>query len=452
MARAQATMEVFAHFCSASGIEPGDVLAVATSAIRDASNSAAFLERAQAASGLRVRVLSGEEEARYGYLAAVNSTTLADGVMLDIGGGSMQLVHVVGPPFARARLLAPGRGAHERALPARRRPGQAQAGPRARAATSRPSSSARRGWSAAARGWSASAGRSATSRRPPSATSRCPRPGVQGYVDHARGARPPGRGARRRARPAERAKFPGIKPSRGDIILGGAIVVQTVMEVGGFEGLEVTEAGLREGVFFEHHLGGDPPLFDDVRRASVVNLAAQYEMDPERNPHVAHVAQLALGLFDELAAAGRARRRPGRARAAVGRGAAARHRHDRRLRRPPQALALPRPQRRPARLRAARARAHRPGGALPPQGHAVAGAVRPAGGQGRRGAPEPHVGAACGWPRTSSARATSSCARPTSPSTTARCASSSTPTATTASRAGPPGARSSSSRAPSTVS
>jgi exopolyphosphatase/guanosine-5'-triphosphate,3'-diphosphate pyrophosphatase len=96
MARAQATMEVFAHFCAASGIEPDAVDAVATSAIRDATNSAAFLERAQAASGLRVRVLSSEEEARYGYLAAVNSTMLADGVMLDLGGGSMQLVHVVG--------------------------------------------------------------------------------------------------------------------------------------------------------------------------------------------------------------------------------------------------------------------------------------------------------------------------------------------------------------------
>ena len=104
--------------------------------------------------------------------------------------------------------------------------------------------------------------------------------------------------------PADRARFPGVKPSRGDIILGGAIVVQTVMEVGGFEGLEVTEAGLREGVFFEHHLGGEPPLFDDVRRASVVNLAAQYRMDPEHSPHTAHVAHLALGLFDELAAAG----------------------------------------------------------------------------------------------------------------------------------------------------
>src|SRR4051812_40729519 len=94
MARAQATMEVFAHFCAASGLEANEVDSVATSAIRDATNARAFLDRAEAASGLKVRVLSKEEEARYGYLAAVNSTTLSDGVMLDLGGGSMQLVRV----------------------------------------------------------------------------------------------------------------------------------------------------------------------------------------------------------------------------------------------------------------------------------------------------------------------------------------------------------------------
>src|SRR5947208_10735062 len=70
MARAQATMEVFAHFCAADGLDlRHEVDAVATSAIRDATNAGDFLERAQAASGLRVRVLSKEEEARYGYLA-----------------------------------------------------------------------------------------------------------------------------------------------------------------------------------------------------------------------------------------------------------------------------------------------------------------------------------------------------------------------------------------------
>src|SRR3954465_10652415 len=94
MGRARAAMEVFPPFCAPSGLGPDEVDAVATSAIRDATNARAFLDRAEAASGLKVRVLSKEEEARYGFLAAVNSTTLSDGLMLDIGGGSMQLVHV----------------------------------------------------------------------------------------------------------------------------------------------------------------------------------------------------------------------------------------------------------------------------------------------------------------------------------------------------------------------
>src|SRR6195952_4228764 len=88
IARGLATAEVFAHFCEATGITEID--AVATSAIRDATNAHDFLDHA----ALPVRVLSKEEEARMGYLAAVNSTTLADGAVLDLGGGSMQLVRV----------------------------------------------------------------------------------------------------------------------------------------------------------------------------------------------------------------------------------------------------------------------------------------------------------------------------------------------------------------------
>jgi exopolyphosphatase/guanosine-5'-triphosphate,3'-diphosphate pyrophosphatase len=73
-----------------------------------------------------------------------------------------------------------------------------------------------------------------------------------------------------------------------------------VLDAGEFEGVEVTEAGLREGVFFARWL--DPEeLFDDVRRQSVLNLAGLYHVD---HAHTEHVARLALGLFDELARAG----------------------------------------------------------------------------------------------------------------------------------------------------
>jgi exopolyphosphatase/guanosine-5'-triphosphate,3'-diphosphate pyrophosphatase len=221
--------------------------------------------------------------------------------MLDIGGGSMQLVHLVG---RHARELDSWQLGAVR-MSERFLPGDGPAKPKQiRELVGYVTGSLERApWLSHC--GSRLVGIGGTIRNLAAAAQRdlgVPEAGVQGYVIAREELdRLVDELASRTT--AERAKFPGIKPSRGDIILGGAIVVQTVMEVGGFETLEVTEAGLREGVFFERYLG-DPPRFDDVRRASVVNLAAQYGMDPEHSPHTAHVAQLALGLFDELAAAG----------------------------------------------------------------------------------------------------------------------------------------------------
>jgi exopolyphosphatase/guanosine-5'-triphosphate,3'-diphosphate pyrophosphatase len=304
MTRAQATMEVFAHFAQASGLRPDEVDAVATSAIRDATNASDFLGRAEESSGLYVRVLSREEEARYGYLAAVNSTTLADGVMLDLGGGSMQLVHVqsrhareleswpLGAVRMTERFLAEDKPAKPRQLRDLR---QFVSGALASAPWLKRSGDHVVGIGGTVRNLGAAAQRKAG----------IPEFGVQGYV-LTRAALGDLVGELADLPPSERGRVPGIKESRADLILAGALVVQTVLEEGGFEAIEVTEAGLREGVFFERHLArnGDPPLFDDVRRATVVNLAAQYGMDPRRNPHTEHVAKLALELFDELAAAG----------------------------------------------------------------------------------------------------------------------------------------------------
>jgi exopolyphosphatase / guanosine-5'-triphosphate,3'-diphosphate pyrophosphatase len=84
------------------------------------------------------------------------------------------------------------------------------------------------------------------------------------------------------------------------VILGGALVLVSAMEAGGFETIEVTEAGLREGIFFERLLG-ERELFLDVRQESVENLAHRFYTDIE---HVHHVATLSLAMFDGLKAAG----------------------------------------------------------------------------------------------------------------------------------------------------
>jgi exopolyphosphatase/guanosine-5'-triphosphate,3'-diphosphate pyrophosphatase len=248
-----------------------------------------------------VRVLTPGEEARYGYLAAVNSSTLADGSVLDLGGGSMQLVQVASRhamdlgswPLGAVRMterFLPGKG------PAKRRQLDELREHVAAELASAP-------W--LSRGARRLVGIGGTVRNLAAAVQHeagLPSLGVQGQLITT-GALD-GLVARLAALPvAERGTVRGIKPARADLILAGAVVVRCVLAAGGFEALEVTEAGLREGVFFERLLGpaGDPPLFDDVRRASVLNLAAQYHVD---HAHTEHVARLALGFFDELAAAG----------------------------------------------------------------------------------------------------------------------------------------------------
>ena len=93
MERALETIELFAHFCRATRDRAGP-------AARDLGDPRGEQPRgvraggAASAPGWRSRCSRREREAHYGYLAAVNSTTLADGVALDIGGGSMQLTRV----------------------------------------------------------------------------------------------------------------------------------------------------------------------------------------------------------------------------------------------------------------------------------------------------------------------------------------------------------------------
>lgn len=299
MARASAAIEVFAHFCEAAGLGEDEVDVVATSAIREATNSQDFLERARAASGLAIRVLSREEEARYGYLAAVNSTDLVDGAVLDVGGGSLQLVRVRDREAGELDSWRLGAvRMTERFLP--------DAGTASGKQLTRLREHVARKVERAA--WLQDAerlvGLGGTIRNLAAALQRAlevPEFGVQGYVIE-RDALDDLVDRLAKLPAAERGSVPGIKPARGDIVLAGAVVVQQVLASGGFDGMEVTEAGLREGAFFARALADRPaPLFDDVRRASVLNLAAQF--DPHA-AHTRHVGDLALTLFDELARAG----------------------------------------------------------------------------------------------------------------------------------------------------
>jgi exopolyphosphatase/guanosine-5'-triphosphate,3'-diphosphate pyrophosphatase len=78
---------------AADDAKPDVILAVATSALRDAANGGRLIERLEIAARCHIRVLTGHEEARLAYRAVRESTSLGDGPLLvcDLGGGSLDV-------------------------------------------------------------------------------------------------------------------------------------------------------------------------------------------------------------------------------------------------------------------------------------------------------------------------------------------------------------------------
>jgi exopolyphosphatase/guanosine-5'-triphosphate,3'-diphosphate pyrophosphatase len=101
--KALLTLRGFSLLAKAMGVDA--VHAVATAAVRDAVDGPDFIRQAEAATGWRLRVLSGDEEATYAALGVIGAFADADGLIADLGGGSLELARVTGGVVAcRASL------------------------------------------------------------------------------------------------------------------------------------------------------------------------------------------------------------------------------------------------------------------------------------------------------------------------------------------------------------
>jgi exopolyphosphatase/guanosine-5'-triphosphate,3'-diphosphate pyrophosphatase len=296
MDRAVQAAQIFAAFCRASGIT--DIVAVGTSAIRDARNQAALLTRLKATTGIEVRVLSGEEEARYGYLGAINSSTLINGFVMDMGGGSLQITRLedrqvreaISFPLGAVRVTEgyltsdPVKGSEVEAL-REHLTGQFQ---KLRWFRHKPELEL-----VFVGGGVRMLGRLAQK------MDGYPLDMMQGYVLQASALKSVRKLLTEKSI-AERRRIPGMKPERADISLGSAVVVHEAMRASGFEQLTISAQGVRGGLFYERFLQGeDEPLFEDVRKASVLNLAHVYRFQEQ---HALHIAHLTLAMFDQLPA------------------------------------------------------------------------------------------------------------------------------------------------------
>lgn len=105
MASALAALGRYAALLRARGITR--VHTVATAATRDATNGAAFLELVTAL-GLAPRLITGEEEALASAAGVAGAFPKARGVVADLGGGSLELVHIAGTQYEHGSSLPLG--------------------------------------------------------------------------------------------------------------------------------------------------------------------------------------------------------------------------------------------------------------------------------------------------------------------------------------------------------
>ena len=292
--RAGRTASAYARFCRAAGIE--DIVAIATSAIREAENGEEALAAIQEG-GLHARVVDASEEARLGYLGAVNATTLADGHILDVGGGSAQLTRVQGRRMV-ATLSEP-LGA-VRMTEAFFADGRIADGRRKRLASHVESALGRHDWLNEGNGRLVGVGGSVRTLAAMSArrrgdplrlihSRRLTRDEIDDLID-----------VMAAAPPEKRDRIPGLKQDRADILPAAAIVIRTAMVALGAEYLEVCGHGLREGAWWAH-LYPDDPVVDGVRRHWVENLAVLHGAD---RAHAERVGRLAGQIYEGAAVVG----------------------------------------------------------------------------------------------------------------------------------------------------
>jgi exopolyphosphatase / guanosine-5'-triphosphate,3'-diphosphate pyrophosphatase len=293
---AMSTLSRMATLANQLGVKRTEV--VATSAVRDASNGEEFLRLVKSETGLKVRILHGEDEARLSFRSALAHFDLGVGraVVMDIGGGSLELAlsadglvdRLISLPFGAIQMT-------ERYLgPGTKKKGLSKLRKHVRLELRRHLSA--RHWHAArifCSGGTFTTLASIYLARIGMESAKTvhgtviPNIELEHIVDMLQDMSQ-----------AERQGVPGLNAARSDIILAGLAVAAEVAARVEARELVVSAYGIREGILLESaHVAPSPADPGEARDRSVLQLA---ERSHYEEPHSKHVQKLALQIFDSI--------------------------------------------------------------------------------------------------------------------------------------------------------
>ncbi len=272
------------------------VYALATAAVRMAKNQKVFLERVKVETGFEFTVLSGDQEAYYDYLGVVNSMELRDALIVDIGGGSTELIWMKNRELVKAISLPIGSVTLSEQFneikPRKKRMDMAEKHIMA--------IYKKIDWLGELKG-SPIIGLGGVIR-------------TLGKVDRAKNGYPLENLHNYRLHEKEvqvicdqifksdqkeLEKISGISKRRADIIALGLLPFKCLFEMNDAPEIRISGNGLRDGYFYEKYYAsiGKPPIVEDVLLQSKENIMRRFDVNQR---HANHVKDLALKLFDGL--------------------------------------------------------------------------------------------------------------------------------------------------------
>jgi len=290
-------LKLFRKFIDSYEVE--NIVAIATAGVRNAINGIPFIEKVKVETGFDFNVIPGEMEAYYDYVGVINTIAVDDCVILDVGGGSTEIILVenrkiknsVSIPYGAVNMTERFLGKGEEY--ARERVLKLEGFVRDQLY--------RLGWLDDARGLPV-VGLGGSIRTLAKINKRAGGYFLEGLHNY-RMEPYEVEGVYTKvtnAKISERKEIPGLQKDRADIIAGGLVPLKVLMEYTDSKMLIISGNGLREGVFYKYYLkksGFQYEIVPDVLRHSVLNTLKKYDVNEQ---HSSHICKLSLEMFDQL--------------------------------------------------------------------------------------------------------------------------------------------------------
>lgn len=289
------TLRIFADTCRRYDV--GTKVAVATAAVRNAMNGPEFLEKVQLETGFKFDILSGTEEAYYGFLGIINTLAEKDFLQFDLGGGSIELAWVkdrqiqesVSLPFGSVNATEKFQTQDQISLKSLEELQKFMQ----KELKNIPWLKKTKGLPLVGTG-----GTVRTIAKIDQHRKKYPFPKLHNYRMGAISYNEIWK-EMIQSNLKERKKISGLSSDRADIIVAGSTMIKTLLDITKASNLVISGSGVRDGIFFDYYrkMENKNVVIPDILAHSTRNMLKFYKADKE---HAHQVRSLSLAIFDAL--------------------------------------------------------------------------------------------------------------------------------------------------------